>query len=322
MRLLARSLILAALAACSSSPPAGITTGTAGTTGASTGGSSSGQTGRTSSTAGASGSTSSTSGSTTGAIAGLGTPCSPTNQPDTCQQTYGLACLESPNYFGDIEDGGEGGTCALPGELQGCLTSVGCADPSLSCTVITGTAESACVRGCATSAGCPVPYTTCQGLGGPQGAPICFYNFCVAPAPLAQPGSYYGPCNASQAGQGTCVPIENLQLGVVGLCLEAGAGQDGGACGTFRDAGTCGVGLACDQLLFGPGGGICREICAFTGDAGPTCPGTQACSNASSLGVPSAIDWGVCMNPCGLGHACPQGEQCYAPGGAAGLCFP
>lgn len=343
-------------AACSSSAPSGSTQGTGGSTGvvASTGATSSAATSHgtaagssssgataASTTSGAGvGSTASSTGAATASSTGssgggpvIGDDCQPANDNDPCTDA-GLACQTASDYLGEVDDGGQGGNCELPVELDGCETSVGCAqNAGLACTslqVLTLQAD-ICVRSCSTNADCPLPYTTCAAYGS-QGQTVCFYNFCGGSPPfVSQQDAYYTPCTASDAGAGTCVPVENAQFGTVGVCIESGTVADGGTCTVYRDGGEpadeCGDGEACDGILFGGTSGACRQVCSFGNDAGPSCTDPQQCVSVDTFGVPSDLAWGVCLTPCSSGSAtCGANAQCLtaseAGPGTPGFCYP
>jgi hypothetical protein len=242
---------------------------------------------------------------------------------DACAAT-GYAC-EAPNYVQNVEDGGAGGNCAVPTELQSCDTNVGCDGAGLTCTAIEG-GTSDCVRACGTDADCPIAFTACLAYGA-QGQKVCEFNFCVSPPIVSQPGSYFASCSASQSGQGTCVPVANDQYGTVGVCLESGSVAAVGACSALRDAGSaaeCGVGQACDGLLIGQISGFCQPICSFGSDAGPACGAGSVCANSQSFGVPTDLEWGICAPTCSVGGTCAEGTCVPVSAtavGSPGLCF-
>jgi hypothetical protein len=81
-----------------------------------------------------------------------------------------------------------------------------------------------CEFGCQQTSDCPNPATICVNGN-------CVENFCGAlvlgsPAP----GAIGLPCNAQDAGSGTCAPVNYLGAAYYGLCVQGGMVPPGGAC--------------------------------------------------------------------------------------------
>jgi len=282
--------------ACGSSTP-GTVTGSGsgiGTSGAGTGARSqaSGSTGGDTTGARTTGSASS------GGIPDLGAACTPGDDPDPCA-TYGLACSVSSS------------TCQLPGELDQCLSNVGCSSPSLVCTGGFDSGDepvSVCLYPCTSTSDCPNLTTSCQNG-------VCFLNYC-------QTGdngtiNYFHPCPSASTADGECLPVPAGFDQFAGLCVGAGSLPDGQSCAGVRTdaglAGLCQQGSECAFLDGGTGhlsASLCEPVCysneEVPGD-GPACPAGDQCLDFSSF-----YAFGNCYQSCadGAGQNCPEGQVC------------
>ncbi len=309
-----RRLLLAAAAcqlilACSSSTTGNGTSAGAGgaTSGAGTGarGPASSSTGGTT-TGGTSGG-GKTASASTGGVADLGAACTPGNDPDPCA-TYGLIC--------DIASS----TCQLPGELDQCLSDVGCSSPGLVCT---GGFESGgqpvrvCVYPCTDTVDCPTLITSCQNG-------VCFLNYCQ----IGDNGTinYFNPCPSASAVDGECLPVFAGGDEFAGLCVGAGSLANGQSCAGIRTdaglAGLCQQGSNCavfDGGMGHPSASLCEPVCysneEVPGD-GPACSAGDLCFDFSSV-----YAFGNCYQSCaaGAGQTCPEGQFCD---GVDSLCVP
>jgi hypothetical protein len=196
------------------------------------------------------------------------------------------------------------GTCALPNELDPCLASVGCSDSSLVCLATTD--GGLCLQTCTTSRDCADPTTACLTERGQQ---ACWPNAC-GPG-TANGSTYYAACNASDAGDGTCLPS-----GASGLCLAIGPVDAGQECQYTRVNGgshLCTAGDICVDSAEGRSLSLCEPLCDADG-GGPTCGSGETCA-------PVWGNVGACTPLCtGAGPACPANTTCTLVPPGTDLC--
>jgi hypothetical protein len=249
-------------------------------------------------TTGSSGGSTTSGGSTSGGgVLTLGSPCSPAAIPDPCV-VYGYSCAQ-----GGTPDGS---TCQVPGNLQQCLSSVGCLD-GLACTLVFRTLVgsdagiSYCIGvSCDTTGGCPAADMKCSGS-------TCTTNSC---GPIVTGSTYYGTCDASDAGDGECLPFQMPDHTITGRCYQTGAASIGTQCFPVRDD----AGELCAQGAFcvtGQATAICMMVCDATGNLGgpATCPSNGTCISGLTEIGPSYQEWGVCLTYC-YANPCPTGQIC------------
>jgi len=257
-----------------------------------------------------------------GLPAQVGTSCpvdSIRTDTDPCAQ-FGLACTENPSSPTTAPTA----YCGLPGELEPCLTAVGCSpaalpgSPSLAC--IDGSPSLAqgyvCLYECKTAADCIVPYESCAPLGLAAG-PVCFYDLCGPTATEfglpANGTTYFAPCGNASLADGTCLPfiLDNPSgdggLLTTGLCEANGQAAAGAACSPYRTADggqLCNNGAQCLGTTLDDG--QCFTPCATSdidslnnGACGPNCPTGQGCE-----AVFEGTNWGVCFTECTDSSAC------------------
>ena len=261
---------LSALALCASfALLAGCPGSGGGTDGGTTGGTSGGST----TGGGSSGGTS--SGSTSGGSSSGGT--------DAGSADGGVGC--NP-------DGGAGG------EYGSCTTSADCACPTLCTGDGQGDAGSVCLYPCRTTADCTSPTEICDGL-------FCQPNSC-GPGALADGGSangnFDGPCNAADAGDGTCVPMSLFGFNF-GSCTQNGSSTSAcdSAAGRQQPSLLCAAGMNCfANLPDGGTQGVCLSLCDPTA-ATPSCPQGTGCGagqgGASLPGMCFPVQDGGCLDP-------------------------
>jgi hypothetical protein len=220
------------------------------------GGTSSGSTGGVSAggTSGSTGSPSSNTGgsSTTG---GLPTSSSSGGTTGSCTSSAGDAgCLPTP-------DGG-----LSPYLDDNCTSSSDCC--CLTCVFSQGTGS--CEPDCNVGADCPLAYTSCR-----NGK--CTVTYCGGEAG----GSFNGPCDLDDAGDGTCTAPGGLTAVLtdagywLGFCAKNGTAATGASCdGTYR--------MDPSQLCV-PG-----DVCTFAASGNLIC--TPACdASAPDAGCPAGL---------------------------------
>ncbi len=204
-------------------------------------------------------------------------------------------------------------TCQLPGELEECLTNVGCSNPSLVCSggfESGGQPVSVCVYPCTETADCPDLITSCQQR-------VCLLKICQT----GDDGNinYFNPlARAPRPADGECLlPIFTGFNQVEGLCMGTGTLANGEPCAGIRtDAGAAGL---CQQgsncALFDGGGqhssvNLCEPVCYSNGEVpgdGPACSAGSLCFNFSSYDA-----YGSCYQSCTPdgGQTCAQDQFC------------
>ncbi len=186
------------------------------------------------------------------------------------------------------------GTCALPNELDPCLASLGCAGALVCQATPDG---GLCLQPCTSSSDCADPTTACLIERGQQ---ACWPNAC-GPG-TANGTAYFGSCNATGTGDGTCLPS-----GASGLCLASGAVATGQSCQFARAAGPsplCSAGDICVGSSEGRNLSLCEPLCDPDGGS-PTCSPGEACAPVFGREV------GACTQLCGDGgSACPTNTTC------------
>jgi hypothetical protein len=186
------------------------------------------------------------------------------------------------------------GTCAFPGEFEACLDVVGCAG-MLACMAVAD--GGLCLEACTSNGDCTDPTTACLTE---QGQQACWPDAC---GPGTTNGTaYYGSCNATGTGDGTCVPGPGGAL-----CLASGPVSSGQSCQYARSTGAsqlCVAGDICVGSSEGRSLSLCEPLCARDGGS-PTCGSGSAC--APVLGG----DVGACTQVCTAGGpACPANTAC------------
>jgi hypothetical protein len=242
--------------------------------------------------------------------------CVPGAIPDTCA-ALGLVCHGN---FGV-------GSCGPPQELDPCDPDAGCATSDLSCDLLfTSSGIYLCLRSCNSTGDCVNPTTSCFNDVA-AGGTICFYNVCGPDWPLPFPplsgSSYYAPCNAQGAGDGTCLPVES-QLGTVGICLQGGPVTSGGACVEQRTDGggdqLCASGTLCAAAN---GAYACNPICAASANGsldggGPSCASGSVCANVLN----ASFDFGQCLTSCNGSGTCAGSSTCVPLSLTQSVCYP
>jgi hypothetical protein len=257
----------------------------------------------------------------------VGTTCDPLATTDTTCAPVGLFCQGV-----NISDGGVIGSCVLPGDAMTCQTTVGCA-PGMFCkSGVFGTGN-ACVQGCTQTSDCQDIRKNCVPALISTTQAGCFYNAC-GPGSNSDGGSIngtdlYSPCNAQDAGDGTCVPFA-AGASAVGLCEQSGSTALNQPCALQRNdagVGLCGVGAACIELNVSNSGNFmlftgCLPLCTTAApaapDGGPGCDSTATC-----FAVFNMEPFGACFESCDLANPmCPSPLVCLNTGAATGICGP
>jgi hypothetical protein len=230
---------------------------------------------------------------TTGANAGLD-PCASAGL--TCDSQFGVC--RNPAEFDSCVPGGP--ACQpfadstvtdlqclpFPEKYGGATTGYGCFQPCGSSDTGAGTAD------------CVDSQTTCLALAGTGSGSECYFN-------VNNCTDYFGPCNSTAVGDGTCVP-EDQQGQVFGVCFQAtlSGGTPGSACNysdNRQNGGFCNPTSFC---LYGTCEANCNSGtsaslgCAQDAGAGVT----VGCADLFGQGVgssdPNATAEGVCSVSC------------------------
>ncbi|MHB1845059.1 MAG: hypothetical protein ACYCWW_09525 [Deltaproteobacteria bacterium] len=163
-------------------------------------------------------------------------------------------------------------------EINPCATNADCLCPLLCTGDGQGDAGNVCLYPCKRSADCQNPGESCDGR-------FCQFDPCGLGAAAdggSANGNFYGPCNSSDAGDGTCVPTSFGGFGTFGSCLANGSAT--GSCDptlSSRDAGLlCIAGDSCVALPSDAGSsGRCFGLCDPTATSA-TCPAGAGCGSA------------------------------------------
>jgi hypothetical protein len=191
---------------------------------------------------------SSTTGGTTSVSGGT------TGQTGTSAGTTG-----GPQVDAGCLGGGFGGK-----DFQPCLATIDCACPYL---CVTGT----CTQPCVTTSDCEQPERSCQGGS-------CLDNPC---------SNFDAPCDAADAGDGTCVPrLASL------VCRQNGSASEGGACDLAATRKTpqrfCMAGDGCSDSA------LCERLCDVSLGADGGCPAGEGCASLGSPPFGSTVP-GACV---------------------------
>jgi hypothetical protein len=298
--------------ACSSSPSGdgGTTTGTG-------------------TTSGTGGSTTGTTGATTGGTT-VGLDCDPNAATDGTCVPRGLQC-DGVN----LPDGGQAGTCQLPGDQASCTTSVGCRT-GYSCVAGVFGSGTTCVQQCTHTSDCSSPFKSCAAglISSTQAG--CYFNACGpgsnSDGGVANGSDFYASCDAQASADGTCVPYTVSGTSAAGFCVQAGNVLANQPCGNTRDgtdAGLCGIGEICVALNINENGVFkdataCLPLCTVnppeSADGGPVCA-----SNALCEAIYSGEPFGACFQTCLIASpTCPPPLGCLSINGdpTNGVCGP
>ncbi|MGI5863030.1 MAG: hypothetical protein ACOX6T_13345 [Myxococcales bacterium] len=260
--------------------------------------------------------------------------CLPATQtrPDTCA-AYGLVC--------DMDlDNPAPASCRMPEVWDDCdPNGAGCAEGNI-CVPLQG-GGGVCAAECWSPTSCDDPMTACfqaQGIGN-----FCWFNFCAEnQMGVPDPSRFYQPCNSSAAGDGTCVPFQDGQGGVVGICFQGSPTAAGSLAACSPDATRstptelCPVGEFCLGWYPDPTNpdaykGTCLPLCNSSTNPNPVknCAAGFTCLDVTQEN-PSA-DLGICFRDCdvlatntcpanGLGE--PEGCSLASATTTEGLCWP
>jgi hypothetical protein len=242
------------------------------------GGGSHGTTGGGTTTTGTTGST--TSGTTSSGTTGGCTGCR------TGENCVSGACRCDPSTcIGDLTCNGDGrcafDACRIKGlanDGKACFANGDCGCP-LFCAKDGGLVGQ-CERRCNGTSDCPLADTRCK-----DG--ICSTNYCGGDAGN---GHFNGPCNALDAGDGTCVPNARMVGGSIitfGSCVQNGCTVGNCRLDAKRTEGfaLCAAGMACIGQL--PVPGVCYLLC--DPDAGPACGAMQTCHEGPPTSPPMTL---------------------------------
>ena len=174
-------------------------------------------------------------------------------------------------------------------ELGSCANNAACGcNLAQSCITDPGQGATVCEIPCTTTADCDLPTTVCT-------SGHCVQDYCdVNPLGAAAQGTYDGPCNVADAGDGTCqaqYPAINFGFGFFPL-----VSAPYGVC-QLNGSVTVASGATCDGTI-------------STKDAGALCQPEAECFNVTdSQGNPTTACIGLCDalaydGGCGSGNGC------------------
>jgi hypothetical protein len=180
---------------------------------------------------------------------------------------------------------------------------------------VDGVFTSYCAQACATTADCISPIEFCGGDSDYGGSVCLLWDQCQA-------SQFFGPCDAQDAGDGFCYPLD-YGGGAQGYCIQAtfDGGGPGDRC-LFDFVGNRQVGGLCDPTDFCSPGGLCGPACNSGTSGTPGCSGGQQCFPwlVDPIFSTLPVEMGYCGTPCDFtspdGGGCPRDssgiqEKCY-----------
>jgi hypothetical protein len=185
----------------------------------------------------------------------------------------------------------------------GCFTESGY---TLKCVATPNGNE--CEQTCTTTTDCQDATTMCSNG-------YCVPNYCGPGSNPANGADYYGPCNSSGTGDGTCL---GFLSGQPGLCLAQGTTAVGPDANAPLPNGGCGP----NEIQLGSPSGTaagCYQLCAA---GAPTGPSVVEPARATGSCVSLFADdggYGACLETCTTNTTC---TSFHAYTCQQGYCFP